>query len=203
MAGFLFYLVMPYILGRINSDWLALPFLPAVVIPLLLMFFGSVALFAFSIRACLTGLHISATISMFIASVALFLASFEVPKADLFQRGFNDYARTILTADEWRQIAGFAQSHFQPGVRFWGPYVHESDTNNALLPAFNAATPIQKLGTTYSIFVSPKTTEIFWGGALTGHRGVVVFSGQHPSSQDFNYSDLTFVTNDIATYVGG
>jgi len=70
----------------------------------------------------------------------------------------------------------------------------------AFREGLEAATPIRKLSPFPRIFVDPDRTSIYWGGALTGHRSVVVFTHKGgPLSRD--EPGGTVIAEDIVTFI--
>jgi hypothetical protein len=51
------------------------------------------------------------------------------------------------------------------------------------------------------IFVRPEETEVVWGGALAGHRGVIIFTNRRGKIQHGQLSQTIFIEDDIATFV--
>src|SRR5437899_3317699 len=104
LVAFASRLMMPYFEGRSNSWWAIPPMLPADLLPLLLLFVTCVVLFSSCVRSVVSKRHAVATALMFFISLLLFVASLALRPADLFQRGFCHYVRTVLTVDEWRRV---------------------------------------------------------------------------------------------------
>ena len=121
MISFSLRLAMPYLEGRTNSWWAIPPMLPADLLPPVLMFVSSIVLFSNWIRAAVAKRPALTAASLFFVSLLLLGFSFTVRTADIFHRGFLQYAKHVLTADEWRSISRFAQEHLQPEGRLPGP----------------------------------------------------------------------------------
>jgi hypothetical protein len=198
LISFASYVVIPYWEGLSNSWWSLPPMLPADLLPFLLLFVAGLVLLRHWARALYFKRHVLAVTGMFFVSLLLFGLGFAVRPAALFQRGFSQYAKRVLTADEWRAISRLAQEQIQPGGSLPGPHktLWEETEHRALWSRFTATTQIQKLDPTLVIWVSPESTNIEWGGALTGHRSVTVFT--HKGGQ---LPDATFIAEDIATWV--
>jgi hypothetical protein len=190
--SFLSNLVIPYFEGRSNSWWFPVGLLPPV-----LLFVSCIALFLFCIRSVVAKRNGLAV--MLFAALLLFGASFAIRPADLFLLGFRDYAKNVLTLDEWRGISRFAQEHLRADGRLPGPgknLWNEKD-HRALWSALVAATRIQKLDSSLMIFVNAESTEIVWGGALVGHHGVVIFPSKNATEHRNRMSRSILIAKDI------
>jgi len=207
LVSFVMGLLLPYFEGRRN-DWMALvPLpLPADVLPFLLLLVSCVVLASGWIRSIFARRHAVFKSILFFISLLCLVANFRVPSAELFQRGFSQYVRTIMTEDEWRSIARFAQEHLKQGTTFHAPLklppINETEEaeQRELWPAITAATQIGRLHPALTIFVDSDRTVIEWGGALVGHRGVIVFAHQGGQLPPGVFS-AQFIADDIATYI--
>ena len=203
MISFSLRLAMPYLEGRTNSWWAIPPMLPADLLPPVLMFVSSIVLFSNWIRAAVAKRPALTAASLFFVSLLLLGFSFTVRTADIFHRGFLQYAKHVLTADEWRSISRFAQEHLQPEGRLPGPRKNlwEETEHRKLWSALSAATQVEKLDPSLMILVHPGRTEIVWGGALSGHWGVTVSASQSSENSQDASSNRWRITEDIATVV--
>ncbi len=205
LIAFILKPVVPYLEGRTNSMWWIPPLIPVNVLPPFFLFFSCLVLLSFWIRSMLVKQQRVAAALLFLAALLLFSASFMLRRADFYQRGFRDYAKNVLTADEWRGIAHFAQEHLKTEGQLLeqqlpGPHKNlwnETD-HRALWSALTAATKIQKLDASLVIFVNPGQTDIEWGGALAGHHGVTIFSKKADTHQYDSRAVTTFIAEDIA-----
>jgi len=196
-------LAMPYLEGRTNSRWAVPPMLPADLLPLLSLFVSSFILFLIWIREIVAKRPALTNACLFFVSLLLFGFSFTVRTTDFFHRGFFQYANRVLTADEWRRISQFAQEHLQSEGRLPGPRKNLWDENEhrKLWSALCAATKVEKLNPSLMILVHPGSTEIVWGGALSGHWGVTISTSK--SSENSRASSKRWrIAEDIATSVG-
>jgi len=193
LVSFASGLVVPYVEGCSNSLWF-----PGDLLPLLLLFVSCIVLLSGWIRSIVSKRHVVATGLMLLISLLFFCASFMLRPADLFHLGFNHYAKTVLTSDEWRSISRFAQDHLKPEGQLPGPNKNlwNEKEHRALWSELTAATQIQKLDPSLMIFVRPGETEIVWGGALAGHRSIIIFT--HKGDQS---PRVSFIADDIATYI--
>lgn len=202
VVSFVSYVWMPYWEGRSNSWWAIPPLLPADSLPLLLLLVACIALLNRCVRSLYFKRRSVATTGMCLIGLLLFYLCFLIRSADTFHRGFSDYARTVLTAEEWRGIARLAQEQLKPQGSISGPGKNLwNEADRALWTKFTAGTRIQKLDPRLMIFVSPKSTTIEWGGALTGHRAVIIFTHKNGQLPPNIFGAGTFIAGDIATYI--
>jgi len=206
VAAFASFMVLPYLEGRSNDWWVIPPLIPADLLPPLVLLISCIALLASWLRSLFPPAqptpdkrHRVAKGLLFLLSALLLGGTFFLPApAQFFHRGFNVYARTVLTPEEWRQIARYAQAHpipvkDTPGVATNSP---SEDEIEALHAALRSETPFRKLDRHPRIWVDGENTDIYWGGALVGHRYVVVMA--HPGGEK---GDTRFVAEDIVTYI--
>jgi hypothetical protein len=206
LISFVSSLVIPYLEGRSNSLWVVPPMLPGGALPFLLLFVSSVALAWCWIRSVLAKRDAVAVGVMLLIAVVLFGTSIiTLHSFNIFHRGFRRYAETVLTADEWRSISRVAQERLQPEGELPGPRKNlwDEKEHRALWSDLCGATQIQKLDPSLMIFVRPEETEVVWGGALTGHRGVIIFTGKGGNDQHGRLSQSMFITDDITTFISG
>ena len=201
--SFLSGLVIPYLEGRSNSFWVMPLMLPASLFPFVLLFVSSAALAWCWIRSVLAKRDVIAVGVMFSLSVVLFGTSIKLRPSYLFHCGFHHYAKTILTTDEWRSISRVAQERLGPEGKLPGPEKNlwDEKEHRALWSELCGATAIQKLDPSLMIFVHPEETEIVWGGALVGHRGVIVFTSTRGHDERGQTTQAKFIADDIATFV--
>jgi hypothetical protein len=203
LLSFTAMLVIPYVEGRFNSLWSFPPMLPAVTLPFALLFGSTAALLRGWIRSLRAKRNSIALGAMSFISATLLIGSI-VPGSEFFHRGFTDYSRTVLTVDEWRTIARVAQQRLGPEGKLPGPdkNLWDEEQHRGLWSDIVSATQIQRLDPSLMIFVRPETTEIVWGGALAGHRGVIIFTGKGGEARRSKLPPTAFIAEDIATIVG-
>jgi hypothetical protein len=196
-------LLMPYCEGRSNSWWAIPPLPPADLLPVLVLFVACAVLLSSCVRSVLSRRRVVTTAWLFCICLTLLVVRLGVRPADLFHRGFHHYAKSVLTADEWRSISRVAQERLRPEGRLPGPRKNlwDEKEHRALWVDLCGTTQIQKLDPSLMILVRAQETEIVWGGALTGHRGVVIFTGSPAEDQRSRWSATLFITDDIATFV--
>jgi hypothetical protein len=184
--------VLPYFEGRSNHWW-GIGFLAFLLSHVLSIFCAFFLLGSF-VRSLFTKRHRLAKAAMLLLGPPLLYASFTLspPGLALFHLGFTQWARTIVTLDEWREIARYTHEHKMPEAE---PLSSESLYQKELA----SATAFGKLGYAPRIYVTPDYTEIYWGGALGGHRYVIIFARKGGEIPDEPYRS-TFIAEDIATY---
>jgi hypothetical protein len=177
--------------------------LPASLFPFVVLFVSSAALAWCWIRSVLAKRDVIAVGVMFSLSVVLFGTSIKLRPSYLFHCGFHHYAKTILTTDEWRRISRVAQERLGPEGKLPGPEKNlwDEKEHRASWSGLCDATAIQKLDPSLMIFVRPEETEIVWGGALVGHRGVIIFSNKRADEHQSQMPQAKFIADDIATFV--
>ena len=174
--------------------------LPGGLFPLLLLLVSSIALGSCWLLAVLKKRAAGVAGGMFLVAAGLLITSFL-----LRPDGFAQYAKTVLTAEEWRSIARLAQARLGPEGRLPGPEKNlwEEEKHRALWSEFCGATQIQKLDPALMIFVRPEETEVVWGGALAGHRAVIIFkNGKRSNVPLSRHTRSTLIAADIMTAVG-
>jgi hypothetical protein len=203
LISFITRLLIPYLEGRSNSLWVIPPLLPVDLLPFLFLLLSCIVLLSLWVRSMLAKCPTVAATSMSLTSLLLLAASFTIRPAECFHCGFRDYVEGVLTIGEWRAIAQFAQAHLPPEGKLPGPRKNLWNENDhrALWSALAAATQIQKLDPSLVIFVIPERTELMWGSALVGHRGVVISSAKNETDQRGGLSRTMFVAEDIATFM--
>ncbi|HEV2455909.1 MAG TPA: hypothetical protein VGY98_16715 [Verrucomicrobiae bacterium] len=204
VLSFISVIVMAYCEGRANATWIVPPLLPAVVVPIFLLFLSAVVLFFCTVASLGVRGNVSTAASMFSVSLILFVASFFINYPRIYLHGFRNYAKAILTSDEWRRISRVAHAHITPGDSLREPEeIDEDENQRARWAQFTNETQIQKLGPYVTIYVpDPQTTEIESGGSFFGCRGVVIYSNTNNISppQDSVDGPPLFFTPDIATF---
>ncbi|HSY19592.1 MAG TPA: hypothetical protein VK815_14720 [Candidatus Acidoferrales bacterium] len=203
LLSFISALLMPYCEGRSNTVWAIPPLVPADLLPLVLLFISCIVLLVHWIRSLAARRRAFAAGLMFCGGLLLLVAWFAVDRWSMYQLGFRDYAKNVLTADEWRGISRFAQEHLKPeetlDVRW--KMLWNDEKHRVLWSEFTASTQIQKLPPSLVIYVQPEYTEIIWGGALTGHRCVMVAASGNDAFQRGKPSRALFIATDIATVI--
>ena len=182
LMGFVWEIVFNYVAGRTNR-WPGL----FLLLPYLLVLAGSVGLLICLVRSFISRRHVAATALMFFLVLCLFPCLFKIDTSYIYLRGFQAYARKVLTPDEWRGIARFAQAniHAQPGEEQFGRQLPgpgkdslwNENKHRALWSKLTVETHVQKLSDSLVIYVDSESTSITWGGALAGHWGIRIYSG--------------------------
>lgn len=195
---------MAYCEGRANATWMVPPLLPAGVVPIFILFLSTAVLFFCIAGSLRTKGEIIAASLTFLLSLMLFAVSLTINYPRLYLHGFRNYAKTILTTDQWRTISRVAHTHITPGDSLREPDDMDQDENQRSRWAeFTNETQIQKLGPYVTIYVpDPQTTEIESGSSFFGCRGVVIYSDTNnisPPKDSIDGSPLFFAP-DIATF---
>jgi hypothetical protein len=200
LASLMAALVMPYCEGRSNSVWVIPPLLPAELLPFVLLFASCGALGFYWVRSLVARRHAFAVGLVFLASLLFFGVWFGIDRANLYQLGFRDYAKNALTPDEWRNISRYAQKNMVVGVPFseTSKYLWDQKSYDQFWSGLTNATPIRKLAPSFAIIVRPESTEIVWGGALTGHRGVTITANGNDGFKTRKPPRAMFIAPDIA-----
>jgi hypothetical protein len=73
---------------------------------------------------------------------------------------------------------------------------HRNDTNLQKWNKMLSVTKISKLGDWAQISVRDSSTTVYWGGAITGHRGISIYDN-FPN----RYKDITTVNNFMTVYI--
>jgi len=115
VLSFISAIVMPYCEGRENSIWAVPPLLPAEIVPLGLLFLIAAILFFFLVASLIRKSDILVATLFFLGSVMLFAGFFFINNQRLYLFGFTNYAKNVLTTEEWRSIARVAQAKMKPG----------------------------------------------------------------------------------------
>ena len=195
---------MPYCEGRENSIWVVPPLLPAEIVPLGLLFLTAAIFFFCLVASLIRKCDILVATLFFLGGLVLFAGWFFINNQRLYLFGFTNYARNVLTTEEWRSIARFAQAKMKPDdyLSAFDIMVENGGKRN-LWSEFTNHTQIQKLGPGLTISVpAPDRTEIEWGSALVGHRAVLIYSNTNDiSPPDDVFSGPLFFAPDIATFI--
>jgi hypothetical protein len=201
--SFISTIVMPYCEGRENSIWVVPPLLPAEIVPLLVSFLSTAILLVYLIHSLIKNRDVLESIWTFLVSMFLFIGSFSINHQRIYLSGFKNYAKDILTAEEWRSISRFAQTHLNPGDYVSEVDITFDDRQQKFWQEFTNQTQIQKLSPDATISVPDRgTTMIEWGGALVGHRAVIIYSNTNDISPPGDvFTGPLFFVPDIAVYI--
>lgn len=140
-----------------------------------------------------------------VGGMLLVAAGLVVASVPMRPDGFPRYVKTVLTTEEWRTLARFAQARLGPEGRLPGPEKNlwNEHEHRTLWSEFCSATPIQKLDPSLMIFVHREETEIVWGGALAEHKAVIISAdGKRLAPPHGRHTTSTFIADDIVTLSG-
>jgi len=190
--------LLPYVGGRINF-WL----FPVDLVPPQLLLLCCAMLFALLVRSLVVKRDLKRSVQMVCVAVAFLIGRFAVRPADIFHRGFANYARNALTADEWRAIARLAQDKLGPSGWLPSPKKNlwEESEHRALWSEFTAKTKIQKLTPALVLSVQPGRTSVTWGSALVGHRSVTIYANGIRDVQSEDVANTIRIAGDIVTQI--
>lgn len=182
-ASFLTVNFLSYLEGRTNCT----PILLEIMMPFLFMALSSVVLFVHLMRSIVLRRPFIPISLMFMFSVVLLIGFFKIPPIRFYVSGFQNYVTHVLTADEWRDIARFAQTnivndHILPGP---GKNLWEENKHRELWSKLSASTHIKSLPDTLVIRTWQGNTIISWGGALPGHRGITIYSNANAAGKPY------------------
>ena len=202
ILSFILVMLLPYLEGRCNDVWPSPPMLPSNLLPLLSLLVSCLVLFAGALRAFRDNRDSAVNCGMFVLSALLLATAIRLRPADRYHLGFTNYAQAVLTPDEWRLLSRVAQENLGPEGRLPGPgkNLWDERQHRSKWVALCAATQIKKLSPDLMVFVHPDSTAFAWGGALTGHRGLIVYRGRDPEAQRRGSRGLTFIAEDIAAF---
>ncbi|HEX3626710.1 MAG TPA: hypothetical protein VH280_14960 [Verrucomicrobiae bacterium] len=209
VLSFFSAIVMSYREGRANSKWM---FSLEDVLFLLLFLSAAVLLFCM-VASLLSKRNILAATLMFLVSFILFVGYF-INHQRVYLLGFRNYAKNILTVEEWMTISRCAQTNMKPRDSLWvaentADSLWNSDRNaevgseQKLWSEFTNQTQIQKLEPYEIISVpAPGRTEIEWGSAIVGHRGIIIYSNSNDiSPPDDVWLGPSFFAPDMAAFL--
>lgn len=200
---------MTYRQGRANLKWMF-----SLEDALFLLLFLSAVILFFCMAASLSSKrNIPAATLMFLVSFILFVGYF-CNHQRVFLLGFRNYAKNVLTTEDWRAISLCAQTNMKPRDSLWviGNTVDQlwnSDSNadvgdeQKVWSQFTNHTQIQKLGGYEIVWVpEPGRTEIEWGSSAVGHRGIIIYSNTNDiSPPDELGLGPSFFAPDIAAFL--
>ena len=177
--------------------------LPAYILPALLMFVSWIFFLLSWIPLIISKRHVAVTTLLFVGGLVFFSASIRMCHAYLYQRGFCHFAKTVLSADEWRSISRVAQEQIKPEGSLFGPGMNHwaARADRDVWSKIAASTKIGKLEPSLMIFVRANATDIIWGGELTGNRGVRIFTKKSDENVEGHQLREVFITEDIAVVV--
>ena len=202
VLSFILLMLLPYAEGRCNDVWAIPPILPLSLLPLLSLLVSCLVIFVGALRAFRDNRDVAVNCDMFVLSALLLVPAIRWRWADRFHLGFTSYAQAVLTPDEWRLLSREAQEILGPEGRLPGPEKNlwEERLHRSQWVARCAATQIKRLSPDLMVFVHPDSTEFAWGGALIGHRGLIVYRGRYPEAHPRGSRGLTFIAGDIAAF---
>jgi len=151
--------------------------LPAQIVPVLIILFSSITLAAICIVTLVQGSNRRLAFSMLFLSWLFLAPGFVITPAKVFQIGFRQRILSTVSPAELREIARVCSTAIPldgrlPGPMNWSPSNEPEyrGTWNVLIDR----TSLGKLDAPTVIFNHAEAVEIDWGGALAGHRGIII-----------------------------
>lgn len=136
--------------------------------------------------------------SMMGLAILLFILTFTVIPARIFQIGFRARIQSTITPDELRQIGTAVHNTLLEDGRLPGPGNNRwnEEDHGAQWQVLVKTTRIENLDPWMVIFKHSNTVELTWGGALVGHWGLVIDTCTKQHSGDIAKGIRTFITSD-------
>jgi hypothetical protein len=178
-----------------------------------LLFLSTGILFLCTVASLRNRRNILTTALLFLISFILFVGYF-INHQRVFLFGFGNYAKNVLTTEEWRTISRCAQTNMKPRDFLWvigntADQLWNSDSNadvgdeQKVWLQFTNHTQIQKLGGYEIVSVpEPGRTEIEWGSSAVGHRGIIIYSNTNDISPPAEVMlEPSFFAPDMAAFL--
>jgi len=185
-----------YIGGR-QGDPLSVWLFPAEMFPILVAFLSVFILVILFFVALGRGREQCAVSLLSGCAMLFFISMFAFPPREVFQMGFRARIQSTITPDELRQIGIVVQSMLPEDGRLPGPQKNlwDEKEHGAQWQRLLKTTQIGKLDPWMVIVKSSDKVNLTWGGALAGHWGVVIETGQEQSPGDIAKGIRTFITS--------
>lgn len=171
--------VIPYVGGRRGMP-LSLAGLPAQVAAILIGLLCVGVLLVLSVTVFARQKRGGRNVLMFVASLTILVTGCVggiLVGGKLFQAGFRQNIRSAISPEELRQIAGACHGTLVPNKIFPGPKkwsIWNESQDRAQWNALTASTALGKLDPSVMIINRADAVELWWGGALVGHWGVII-----------------------------
>jgi hypothetical protein len=190
--------VLAYV-GGLRGMPLSIAGFPAEVIPFLASLFclacllGSLTI-AFFKRKPAGGISFVLGISFL-----LFALGFAISPAKVFRAGFRRRIQSSISPYELRQIAHACHQilppdKFLPGPEKWS--LSDESQYRAKWQKLTESTAVDRLDPWLVIFDHGDTVELSWGGALIGHWGLIIQTGDKTEPGDVDDGIKTFIGPD-------
>jgi len=172
------FFALEYIGGRSGMPLpLFIAPLPAQIVPVLIILFSSIMLVATCLVTLVQRSNRRLAFSMLVLS-GLFLApGFVITPAKVFQIGFRQRIRSIVSPAELREIARVCANVLPIDGRLPGTNLWSSLNENEYPTTWNTlanSTAVGKFDSWMMIFNHADSVEIVWGSALVGHWGLII-----------------------------
>jgi hypothetical protein len=189
-------IVLTYLMGRFLSVWI---FTPVLLLPVAGALVCCVLLFASWIRSLFTGRHPLGKGVLFLLGIFFTFGGWAIiGYFRLEHRGFDDFARAMLTPGEWRELARASQEQMKLAD---GSREHEVPSHVGAIvdPKSGRPVPHGKLPEDTRLWVTTDRVTFIWGSALTTHRTIVVYN-HPPEKLPEGAPRPSFIADDIATW---
>lgn len=187
-----------YFGGR-RGDPLSIAGFPAQILPMLMSLFCLASLIVSLIMALIKRNAAGKALSFLAFSLFLFVINFAIVPASSFQAGFRQKISSSVSPGELREIARVCHETLPvpsslpgPGKKsLWDESEHKAKWNVLM-----NSTSLGKLDPSLTIFNSPDSVELAWGGALVGHWGLVIQTDGKLKTGDIAEGIRTFISSD-------
>jgi hypothetical protein len=170
--------IMEYIDGRFNTWLIIPPMLPAITLPLLIAFIGTIFFIIWLVKSVLNQNERVPAIILFVILSIFFVIFFKVPYSLVLKKGFTDYVKASMSSEDWQNLAIKSKEIIGTRNSLPGPGRKriQNDTNVVKWSKLKSSTKIDKLGNSMQIVSRDSSVEIYWGSALVGHRSIVIYN---------------------------
>jgi hypothetical protein len=173
--------ILSYLEGRFNTVFAIPPMLPAAVVPVLIILICLIIfLFLWQQSFLKRKNRLITSILIGVSILTLFL-SYKIMSLPLCGFGLRDYAKNIMSPQDWHILAQQSKEIIGVGSTYYGPQkiIFEKEKHQAKWEQLVSTTKIGKLDAHTMIFVTPVSVEFCWGGALVGHRYIIVYYNEN------------------------
>jgi hypothetical protein len=173
--------ILSYLEGRLNTVFAVPPMLPAEIVPILIIIICLIIfLYLWQQSFFMRKNRLITSILVGVSILTLFF-SYEITSMGLGRYGLRDYAKNSMSPQDWRIVAQRSKEIIGVGSTCYGPQknLFEKEKHQAKWEQLVSKTKIGKLDAHIIIFVTPVSAEFCWGGALVGHRYIIVYYNEN------------------------
>ena len=138
--------------------------------------------------------------SILLGIALLFLRlGFAAPPARVFQMGFRQEIKSTVSPDELRAIARLCHETLPLHERLPGPNKWSLWNEQEHRPQWSVlvgSSSLGKLDPSLIVFNETDSVEIAWGGALVGHWGLIIQTGDKTEPGDIGEGIRTFISSE-------